>query len=123
MAEPHGFLVGTLRQMAASKSLVVAGIAAAVSTCVLLAFRAVNPGQGAEHYYMRENKVLYRVMQLCYVVIIASIAFNARYALTQTVKMLMSRAERSGADRKRVGAATAASHVSGKGSSARTATP
>ena len=53
---------------------------AIVSTTVLCTFRVMNPWQGAEHYYMREHRNVYRVMQACYVIIVASIGFNLRFA-------------------------------------------
>ncbi len=62
-----------------SHNLVTALAIACVSSLVLASYKAVNPGQGAEHYYMRENKTAYKIMQVCYVVIVASIGFNLRY--------------------------------------------
>ena len=58
---------------------------AAISTAVLLGFRATNPGQGAEHYYSRENRALLHVMQACYVVVMAAIVFNVRHVLSEVI--------------------------------------
>jgi hypothetical protein len=69
----------------ASKSLRVSVVVALVSAAVLLLFRHVNPGHGAEHYFMHENRALYRVMQVCHVVIVASCVFNAKFALGAAV--------------------------------------
>ncbi len=63
-----------------SRNLVTALAIACVSSLVLAGYKAVNPGEGAEHYYMRENKTAYKIMQVCYVIIVASIGFNLRYA-------------------------------------------
>ena len=57
----------------------MAVLVAAVSSIVLLAYRAANPGQGAEHYFAREHHTAYRVMQVCYVVIMSAAAFNLRF--------------------------------------------
>jgi hypothetical protein len=78
-----------LGRLLRNRNVVMAVLIALVSSVVLLAYRNANPGQGAEHYYMRENHSMYRVMQVCYVVIMASIGFNLRFvvfeAFTATV--------------------------------------
>lgn len=67
------------------RGVVIALVMAAAAGLVLLAYRAVNPGQGAEHYYARENMNAYRVMQVCYVVIVASIGFNLRFVAMEVM--------------------------------------
>lgn len=70
-----------LRKLAANPALRTSLTVALVSSCVLLSFRALNPGHGAEHYYARTNVVLYRIMQLCNVVVVTSLAFHLRHAV------------------------------------------
>ena len=61
---------------------VMAFIVAAVSGVILLVYRWVNPDQQAEkHFRDHDNQVAYRVMEACYVVILAAAAFNFRYLL------------------------------------------
>jgi hypothetical protein len=71
---------GWVRSLAAS--LVVAGLSGAI----LVAFRRANPGNGAEHYYLRENqRTAYRIMLACNAVILASIAFNLRFVVFEVI--------------------------------------
>jgi hypothetical protein len=74
-----------VRTVIKRKDLVASLMIATVSSAVLIAFKLSNPGQGAEHYYMNRNRTLYRLMQVCYVIIVVSIAFNFRYALGEIV--------------------------------------
>ena len=67
------------------RNFVMAIVIAAVSSVVLLAYRSANPEKGAESYYHDEHHGMYRIMQVCYVVIIASIGFNVRFVLFETV--------------------------------------
>jgi hypothetical protein len=76
-------------ELLARKSMRVALVLLVVSSVVLMTFRVVNPGQGAEHYYMRENQVMYRLMQLCHVVIVVSVLFNVRYIMSVTASAVL----------------------------------
>lgn len=71
--------------MLGDRNVVMALLVAAVSSVVLLAYRSANPDNSAEHHYARENHGAYRLMQVCYVVIIASIGFNCRFLLFEAV--------------------------------------
>ena len=72
-------------ELLGDRNVVMAGVIALVSSAVLLAYRSANPDKGAEHYYSRENHHMYRVMQVCYVVILASIGFNLRFLFFEVV--------------------------------------
>ena len=78
-------LSGELLRMLGDRNVVMAVLVAAVSSVVLLAYRSANPDNSAEHHYARENHGAYRLMQVCYVVIIASIGFNLRFLLFEAV--------------------------------------
>ena len=78
-------LSDVLVRLLRDRNFVMAVVIAAVSSVVLLAYRSANPEQGAENYYRSESHGTYRVMQVCYVVIIASIGFNIRFVLFEAV--------------------------------------
>ena len=73
------------RKLLGDRSVVMAAVIAIVSSAVLLAYRSANPDKGAEHYYSREHHHAYRVMQVCYVVILASIGFNMRFLFFEVI--------------------------------------
>ena len=77
-----------------NRDFVMAVIIVSVSSIVLLAYRSANPEQMAEHYYRNENENMYRVMQICYIVIIASIGFNVRFILFEAVSAAATAATR-----------------------------
>ena len=85
------WLTGVFGRIEWSRNLVVALAMAAASSLVLLVYRTANPGEGAEHYFMRENRNAYRIMQVCYVIIIASIGFNLRYAALELLKGMLKK--------------------------------
>lgn len=64
-----------------SRVHVTALAVAGVSSIVLLAYWFVNPDREAEEYYKHSNATAHRVMQACYVVILASAAFNLRFVV------------------------------------------
>lgn len=66
----------------ADGELVVAVGLMLLSGAVWLVYRAANPFKGAEHYYAQRNKMAYRLMKLCYYVIIVAFMFNARYIVS-----------------------------------------
>lgn len=82
-------LSGELLRMLGDRNVVMAVLIAAVSSVVLLAYRSANPDSSAEHHYARENHGMYRLMQVCYVVIIASIGFNLRFLLFEVVRAVV----------------------------------
>ena len=76
--------------MKLDRNVVIALAMAAAASLVLQGYRMSNPGQGAEHYYMREHRGAYRVMQVCYVVIVASIGFNLRFVALELLDVAKS---------------------------------
>jgi hypothetical protein len=73
------------------KQLIAAVVVASVAGMVMLAYRACNPGQGAEHYYMHKHKPMYCLMQLCTAVIFAAIGFNGRFIAGHVFTLLTDR--------------------------------
>ena len=80
-------LANVVSRLVRDKNFVMAVIIASVSSVVLLAYRSANPEQAAESYYLSEGSAMYRIMQICYVVIIASIGFNVRFILFETLSV------------------------------------
>lgn len=54
---------------------------AALAGAVMVAFLHGNPGRGADHYWRYTHTPTYWVMKMCQVVVIAAIAYNARFVL------------------------------------------
>lgn len=77
-----------VERLAGDYQVILAVFIVLVSSVVLLAYKHANPDNGAEHYYMNGNRALYNVMQVCYVVIVASIGFNVRFVLFEAVSAL-----------------------------------
>lgn len=68
---------------------VTALIVAIASGLVLLAYKWVNPDKEAErHFLEHDNVAAYRVMEGCYIVILAAAAYNFRYLLFDLGKEL-----------------------------------
>jgi hypothetical protein len=66
---------------------VTAFLVSIVSGIVILAYKWVNPNKEAErHYIEHENYAAYRVMEGCYIVILAAAAYNFRYLVFDVVK-------------------------------------
>ncbi len=64
---------------------------AALAGAVLVAFLHANPGRGAHHYWRHTHKPTYAVMNMCEVVIVAAIAYNARFVLAHLFRGLVAR--------------------------------
>ena len=73
------------------KQLIAAVVVATVAGMVAVAYRACNPGQGAEHFYMNKHKPMYCLMQLCTAVIFAAVGFNCRFIAGHVFTMLTNR--------------------------------
>ena len=78
-----------ITRVSSNYNLLLALLIVCISSVVLLVYRHTNPNKGAEQYYKNEHKshgaVLYGMMQVCYVIIVASVGFNARYILFEAV--------------------------------------
>ena len=69
---------------------VTAFLVAIVSGVVILAYKWVNPNKEAErHFIEHENYAAYRVMEGCYIVILAAAAYNFRYLVFDVVKEVL----------------------------------
>lgn len=61
---------------------VTALIVAGISGAVLMAYRYMNPNREAEQFFKDNDRpTVYRVMEGCYIVIMAAAAFNLRFVL------------------------------------------
>lgn len=74
-----------------NREVVLAAIVAAVASAVLLGYRTINPGSGAEHYFAHTDghQTAYRLMQICYVVILSAAAFNLRFVAVEIARPLV----------------------------------
>lgn len=54
---------------------------AAMAGAVLVAYMHNNPAGGADHYWQDRHPPTYAVMKTCQVVIVAAIAYNARFVV------------------------------------------
>ena len=74
------------------REVVLAALVAAVASAVLLAYRIYNPDRAAENYFAAHasegahNRAAYRLMQICYVVIISAAAFNLRFVVFEVAR-------------------------------------
>ena len=77
MAAPISFLTQEVR---------VSIVIVCVTAVVFGAFKLFNPSNGAEHYYKRTNKTAFRVLQICYFVIVVALFFNLRFLVVHLAK-------------------------------------
>lgn len=79
---PRSIVTVAWKRTPLTDSHVTALAVAGVSGAVLMAYGYINPNREAEQYFKdHDSPMAYRVMEACYIVILAAAAFNLRYVL------------------------------------------
>ena len=63
----------------------------AMAAAVMVAYLHANPGRGADHYWRHNHPPTYAIMNVCQVVIVAAIAYNARFVLAHLWERVVER--------------------------------
>ena len=72
-------------------TLISAVVIAVLAGMILVAYKAHNPGDGAEHHFSRNNKLVYWVIRLCCAGLAAASMFNARFVAGKLGRAILIR--------------------------------